>query len=173
MIGRCLITVAMLSVILLAAGCSPEEAVYDLEQFERINGYVNEIVPLLEETAFDFDVWGTNLACAERREWLQMDADRIEDVNGRYFNKHFPSYEELETWVVPVSDGEKSWTIKGGRLAPALEQMELSSKELVLLIGAINSIDDEAVLAEKRNKMVSVLNSALDAVEELKVIFRI
>jgi hypothetical protein len=154
----------------LTVSCS-EEVVFEQEKFNHINAYVNEIVPVIEETDFDFNLWNSDLSCPERRGWLKLDADRIKDINQRYLTNDFPAYEEIENWVVPVSDGENRWTIKGTKLAPALRQLQASSKELVLLIDEIIQSEDGRLLTQKRELMIPVLNQALEAAEELTALF--
>jgi len=41
-------------------GCG-QEAVVDLERFDQVNSYIVEILPVLDETKFDFDIWSQDL----------------------------------------------------------------------------------------------------------------
>lgn len=172
MIKKSIVFLLLLSVAVLAAGCR-QKAVYDREQFNNIDAYVKEIIPAIEETRFDFDLWAADLGSVEKKSWLQMDAERIGHINQLHFTEDFPPYEEIKEWVVPVSNGEKKWTIQGNKLAPALEQMELSSEELVLMINEIVQADDVAFLAGKREEIRSALTRTLETAEILSSLFYI
>lgn len=173
MYSRGVLFLLILSVLVLVLGGCGEKAVYDLEQLRYINAYVNEIIPAVEETGFDFDLWSADLSSEEKRDWLKMDADKIRDIKRRYLTDKFPPYEEIEIWLVPVSDGEEEWTIEGENMASALAQMEQSSEELVLITEQIVQADDVAILTAKRDQMEQVLSEALEAAEKLGTIFRV
>lgn len=167
----CIAFLLILIVSALTVGCS-EEAVFDLEKFNYINAYVNEILPAIEETRFDFEIWVTDLSNAEKRDWLVMDAEKIRNINQRYFTADFPLFEEIEAWVVPVTnDNKKRWTIQGDELAPALEQTALFSKKLVILIDEIIQAEDEFFLAGKSEEIESALTKAEEAAEKLRNLF--
>ena len=171
MAKRCIVFLLLVSISVLAGGCGPK-AVYDLEQLNDINAYVKQIVPVIEETAFDFNLWSVDLCNAEKKDWLKMDVDRIEAIN-RLYTDNFPPYEEIETWIVPVSNGNEEWTIQGEKLAPALEQMETYSKELVSLTNEIVQTDEETFLAGKKEQMSAALEKALEAAGQLGELFYI
>ncbi|MEW5785469.1 MAG: hypothetical protein AB1767_10420 [Bacillota bacterium] len=165
MIKRRFVLFAALIIFVGTVGCRQE---FDIDKFNKINAYVNEILPEIEEAMFDFDLWCSDLRSAEKRDWLITDANRIREINQKYLTDDFPSYEEIAGWVVPVSDGEKEWTIPGDELADVLEQMELSSTALALLINEINQADDEVFLAAKRAEIDSALTRALEASESVR-----
>lgn len=173
MINRGIFFLLIFGVLALAVEGCGEKAVYDLEQFYYINAYVNEIIPAVEETEFDFNLWGADLSSKEKRDWLKMDADKIRNINQRYHTDKFPPYEEIGTWVVPVSDGEEEWTIQGEKMASALIQMEQSSEELAQITEQIVQAEDEAILAAKRDQMEQVLSKALEAAKKLGTLFRV
>ena len=153
-------------------GCG-QETVVDLEKFDHVNSYILEMLPLIDETKFDFDIWSQDLTSAEKREWLSMNAERIRKTNQLFLTPDFPAYEEIESWTVPVTDGENNeWTIHGEELAAALEQLAPAGEQIVLLIGQIVQTDDQTVLAGKKEELGSALDKALAAAELLRNIFR-
>ncbi len=162
----------LLTILPAFTGCGPEY-VYDLEKFNHVNAYVQEIVAAIEETAFDFELWVVDPGNAEKLEWLEMDAEWIEDINLRYLTGDFPDYSELETWVVPVSNDKERWTIKGSRLVSALEQIEASTPELAGLIFELTGAGGDLFLNTKSEEIRPVLNKALEAATELKELFRL
>lgn len=171
MIKRFIVFLLLLSFSALGVGCS-QETVVDMEKFNYINAYVNEILPAIEETRFDFNLWVVDMGSVEKREWLEMDAKRIRDIEEHYCTEDFPSYEEIVTWIVPVlDDNNNNWIIQGDQLAPALEQVEAASKELALLIEQIMLADDELFLSGKSEEMGAVLNRAEEAAEKLRTLF--
>lgn len=170
MMKRCLALLILLAVTVFAMGCS-EEPVFDVDKFNYINEYVNEIVPAIEETRFDFDIWSTDMSNPEKREWLEMDTDKLRFIHQQYLTDDFPPFEEIMLWVVPVSDGDKKWTIQGDELVPALEQMERSSNELLSIMNEIVQSDDELFVSGKRDEMEAALIKVEDAAEKLSLIF--
>ncbi len=173
MIKRCAVFL-LLSLIVLVTGCSEEKTVIDVDKFNTINAYVNEILPAIEETSLDFGLWSEDLQNAEKIEWLKFDADRIEDINSRYLTGGFPFSEEVETWKVPVSNGDEKWTIKGDLLAPALEQMVLASEDVARLINQAFQAngENELFLTGKNEELGRALMSAQEAAETLAELFR-
>ena len=90
--------------------------------------YANEIIAAVEETRFDFNLWVEDLTNPEKKDWLIMDVAKVRSINQNCFTADFPPYEEIETWVIPVTnENNKKWTIRGKNLASILEQMKLCS----------------------------------------------
>jgi len=153
-------------------GCG-QEAVVDLERFDHVDSYIVEILPVLDETKFDFNIWSQDLTSAEKKEWLSMNAVRIRKINQLFLTSDFPDYAEMESWTVPVTDSENNeWTIHGEELAAALEMLVPAGEQVVLLIGQIAQTDDQIVLAGKKEELGSALDQALAAAELLRNIFR-
>jgi len=170
MMKKCCVLLLLFAVSSFAVGCS-EEPVFDLDKFNNINAYVNEIIPAIEEIRFDFDIWGSDMTNTEKREWLEMDTEKLRYINQQYLTDDFPSSEEITLWVVPVSDGTKKWTIQGDNLAPVLEQMERSSIELLSIMNEIVESDDVIFVSGKRDEMEAALIKVEDAAEKLSIIF--
>lgn len=170
MAKRCCVVLLFLCTTILISGCK-QEAVYDLEKFKQVKAYVKEILSVIEDISLDFEIWDADLLDEEKKGWLLMDAEWVGKINDYYLTADFPSYEEIETWLVPVSDGEKKWIIHGDKLAPALEKMKTSSKNIVTLLNAIGQSNDEITLRGKRDEIAAALNELLEAAEQLNKMF--
>lgn len=171
MLRKFIILMILILLILMTPGCKQQEVTYDLEKFKHINAYVLEIVPAIEEVQFDFEIWQADMTDPEKKEWLLLDADRIERINRLFLTEDFPPYEEVKTWVVPVAAGEQEWIIKGNKLAPALEKMEKSSNDIVTLIKSIGQSDDQIYLTSKRDELSAALKEAGEATAQLANLF--
>jgi len=161
-------------VLVLIVGCSPERAVVvDQEKFRQIESYLSEILPALEETVLDFDLWSKDMSDPEKKEWLQMNAQRVKEINNRYLTPDFAAYEEIETWFIPVEDGENTqWAIEGVELSAALQKLLPAGEETALLIEQIYRTEDQLLLTEKRDQLQIALDRALEAADLLRKMFR-
>lgn len=145
------ITILFVVLLALMVACDSDEDMYNVEGFQEVKKYVDQIIPLtdalIEETNKE--------AFSETDQTIEQ----IEEVNETQYkfgeNDAFPQA-EMEAWQIELGLAEGEWAIDGKELHTNLEDMKHA---LDTFIAAYQEMDD------KNEPSKQALQDELDKVE--------
>lgn len=138
--------ILILLLLAIVAGCGET---YDKEAFEEVRKYSDAIIPAIDETSYNYDVW-RNEPTDENLQLLKKSIEKINQVNKELWTETLENEKEIEKWSIKMTQGQQSWVIEGKELFPALfDTMDHSDFLAVIVLEEIdknkNNIDTKKI----------------------------
>lgn len=155
------------------AGCRPvgENNSIDRDAFQALEKYIYQIVPAVEGAKYDIDQWVQDISDPQMLGWLECDAEVIAEINAHHLIDDFPDFTTIESWnAVPVTRGDREWTIDGRDLASLVEKITSSTMTLALQLQDISRAG-EKVSDEERRNLSEVIEEAYQTAIRLRSLF--
>lgn len=155
------------------AGCRPvgENNSIDRDAFQALEKYIYQIVPAVEGAKYDIDQWVQDISDPQMLGWLECDAEVIAEINDRHLIDDFPDFTTIESWnAVPVTRGDREWTIDGRELASLVEKITSSTMTLASQLQDISRAG-ERVTEKESHDLGAVVEEAYQTALELRYLF--
>ena len=166
---KALPVVALVTLILFLAGCSPPADQEGAAEFLLVSNYVDEILPAIGDVMLDLTGWFRDPLDGERLDWLAQGKKELAGIQKKHLGKKFPSCETMESWTLPVSRGEEKWTMEGEVFAPAVQELTAAVDSLIaaldVIIAGEGKLSDIKVAGVKRT--AAEVDGAVSVIKEL------
>lgn len=180
MLKKVFLSICVLLLIAVAAGCQPEPEEFDESALITVSDYVDQMTTALLDSTLEADLKGwvrdyyeDDLPLRydeERRQWLAEHGENLETLYGQHRSSGFPADEEIAGWQVVVVRGENEWLFDGAEALGALEKLEALYRELLGVIGMIVESTGELSM-EQSERVLELIDDLEPRVYEIREVY--
>lgn len=130
--------------VVLAVGCGPS---FDEDGYAQVTQWADVAVSTTQAGALTVSAYVEGDTDEAELDALREDLDGVFDQGA-----DLPDDEEISGWLVNISQGDRSWTVEGRELAPAVERLRsdigVLADDLDLVVSSEGEDDDVRFMAE-------------------------